>query len=178
MKTLVIHPEDRSTDFLKHVYAPLKEYTLIRSGDRKRVHAEIKNHDRIFMLGHGSQLGLLSVRQFEGIYVVDAQTVPLLRGKECVFIWCNADVFVNNHRLKGFFSGMFVSELVEAYMMGIPHATNRQVEESNDHFAKAVGLGLMRGLYHAYHQMMTTYEQLAQKNIVEHYNAERLYLVL
>ncbi len=29
MKTLIIHPDDRSTDFLRAIYSSLSEYTLI-----------------------------------------------------------------------------------------------------------------------------------------------------
>ncbi len=178
MKTLIIHPDDRSTDFLRAVYAPLKEYTLITMGTRKEVNKLIKEHDRIIMCGHGTPWGLLSVGKFEGSYIIDYNTVPLFEDRECVFIWCNADRFVNTYSLKGLYSGMFVSEVGEAIMMGLPRVPQNTVDESNDKFAQWLGEGIDKDLYHAYHKMMESYEKLAEKNPVAKYNSERLYLVL
>ena len=79
MKTLIIHPDDRSTDFLRAIYAPLKNYTLITMGTRKEVNELIKSHDRIIMCGHGTPYGLLSVGKFEGSFIIDYNTVPLNR---------------------------------------------------------------------------------------------------
>jgi len=178
MKTLVIHPEDKTTYFLKAVYSKLKNYTLITSGSKNEVNRAISSHDRIMMLGHGSSSGLLSVGQFEGIYVIDSETAPLLKEKECVFIWCHADKFVKAHGLKGLFSGMFVSEVVESRLVGIGKVPQEIVDESNSIFSYNLGLGIGRDLYHAYHRMMNVYERLAETNVVANYNARRLYIEL
>lgn len=178
MKTLIIHPSDRSTDFLRPIYQPLDQYTIITRGTRQEVNELIKTHDRIMMMGHGAPSGLFSVDQFDGSYVIDPYTVPLLEGKECVFIWCNADKFVNAYNLKGLYSGMFISELGEAMMMGLGVVARSTLDESNNTFAKLLGEGINRNLYHAYHRMMNSYEQLAESNPVAKYNSERLYLVL
>ncbi len=178
MKTLIIHPDDRSTDFLRAIYAPLKNYTLITMGTRKEVNELIRSHDRIIMCGHGTPYGLLSVGKFEGSFIIDYNTVPLFEDRECVFIWCNADKFVSFYGLKGLYSGMFVSEVGEAIMMGLPKVPQKVVDESNDVFAKTLGEGIDRDLYHAYHRMMNTYERLAETNPVARYNSERLYLIL
>lgn len=178
MKTLIIHPNDRSTDFLRSIYWNLPEYTLITSGTRESVNKLIKEHDRIIMLGHGTPYGLLSVGQFEGGFIIDHNTIPLFGDKECVFIWCNADRFVNTYDLKGLYSGMFVSEVGEAMMMGLGVVPQRTVNESNDLFAKWLGEGMHRDLYHAYHRCMYRYEKLAERNPVAAYNADRLYMVL
>lgn len=178
MKTLIIHPSDRSTDFLKPIYSYLRNYTLITGGTRKEVNNLIKSHDRIIMMGHGSPYGLFSVNQFEGAYIIDCDTVPLFEDRECVFIWCNADRFVNAYNLKGLYSGMFVSEVGEAVAMGLGLVPQKVVNESNDIFAEMLGEGIGKTLYHAYHRMMNTYEQLAEFNSVAKYNSERLYLTL
>jgi len=73
---------------------------------------------------------------------------------------------------------MFVSEVGEAIMMGLPRVPQNTVDESNDTFAKLLGEGIDKDLYHAYHKMMESYEKLAEKNPVAKYNSERLYLVL
>ena len=63
MKTLVIHPEDKSTDFLSPIYAPITNKTVIKGGIYKsELQGLIESHDRIIMLGHGAPYGLLNPR--------------------------------------------------------------------------------------------------------------------
>jgi hypothetical protein len=115
MKTLVIHPDDRSTDFLKLIYEG-KDWTIINDHNvcrsRKQITELIKSHDRIIMMGHGYPGGLFFT-------CIDSGMVYLLREKFCVCIWCNADQFVNKYKLTGFFTGMFISEVGEAFANGI-----------------------------------------------------------
>lgn len=64
-KTLVIHPQDKSTDFLKVIYAGRDDYTIVTGGKTtEEVNELIKQHDHIIMMGHGTPQGLLSVGQF------------------------------------------------------------------------------------------------------------------
>jgi hypothetical protein len=66
MKTLVIHPKDRTTDFLKPIYHG-RGYTVITGGCTKAdVAKAIDEHDHIIMMGHGTPQGLLAVGQFNG----------------------------------------------------------------------------------------------------------------
>lgn len=77
----------------------------------------IESHDRVLMLGHGSPWGLLSTGQFPdaGLFIIDESMVlPLQNKTNSVFIWCNADQFVQRHGLSGLNSGMFISEVLEA----------------------------------------------------------------
>src|ERR1035437_860766 len=112
MKTLVIHPPDASTDFLKVIYEG-KDWALINTNpSTKFLKEQINLHDRIIMLGHGTEEGLLGF----GRYVIDSTLVYLLREKECVAVWCNADQFVGKYGLKGFYTGMIISEIDEALM--------------------------------------------------------------
>ena len=131
MKTLVIHPKDSTTDFLSEIYRE-KDWTIINTNISKKVLKEqIKTHDRIVMLGHGTEKGLLGFNKF----VIDSTWVYLLREKMCVCIWCNADVFVKKYGLKGFYTGMIISEYEEAIMYCVP--TN-SITESNTDFALAI----------------------------------------
>lgn len=93
----------------------------------------ISNHDRIIMLGHGSHMGLMG---FDG-FVIDSTFAHRLRHKKCVFIWCNADVFVANNRLSGFNTGMIISEYEEAVQFSVP-TTYQWIEHSNTMFAEAI----------------------------------------
>jgi len=133
MKTLVIHPDDRSTDFLSQIYEG-RGFTVItkhkRDLPKNKFIQEIKNHDRIIMMGHGYPGGLFMSH-------IDSTLVYLLREKECVCIWCNADQFVNRYGLKGFFTGMFISEVSEAGWFNIK-TTQEAVDYSNELFTRLV----------------------------------------
>lgn len=91
MKTLVIHPSDISTDFLKPIWEKIPDATVIRSNSvgKGELRKKIKEHDRIICLGHGNEQGLFGKNRF----IVDSTFVQLLRNKDCMFVWCNADVF-------------------------------------------------------------------------------------
>lgn len=133
MKTLVIHPKDSTTDFLCEIYSD-KDWTVINTNiSKKLLKDKIKSHDRVVMLGHGTEKGLLGFDK----YVIDSALVYLLREKICVCIWCNADEFVKKYGLKGFYTGMIISEYEEAIMFCI--STNPQwITESNTDFALAI----------------------------------------
>jgi hypothetical protein len=134
MKTLVIHPDDRSTDFLKEIYKD-KDWTVINDYDIcksiKQITELIKNHDRIVMMGHGHPGGLF-------MSCINSDLVYLLREKECVCIWCNADKFVERYGLKGFYTGMFISEVGEAWYYNI-EIDQASVDYSNNLFVTNFG---------------------------------------
>jgi hypothetical protein len=148
MKTLVIHPKDKSTDFLIPIYMNLKSFpdfddvTIIRGGVTKdEVRELIKQHERVIMLGHGSPSGLFGVGQFgQSGMIIDHSMVEALSNKpNNIYVWCNADKFMEYFpTLQGFYSGMFISEVGEARMYNII-ASQEIINESNDLFAKLVG---------------------------------------
>ena len=179
MKTLIIHPDDRSTDFLRSIYRDLKDATVITSDvPRKELHHLIEQHEQVVMLGHGSPGGLFNVARIgDGLFTISRNEVPLLRDKQCVFIWCHADQFVREHRLKGLSSGMFISEVSEAMWCRVP-ATQDEVDTSNDRFAQRLGEALAASEDHQQilEHVATDYETLAMVNPVAAYNAERWYL--
>lgn len=180
MKTLVIHPKDKSTDFLKPIYDGIEDKTVITGGlTQEQIHELIGQHDRIIMMGHGCPLGLFGVFQFpkhDGL-IIDVKTVPFLKNKDCFFIWCNADKFVNHYGLKGFYSGMFISEVEEAYGCYIPHHPNMKeiVNESNDGFSKILGENINNQTEDVFYTVKRLYETLADSNLVAKYNYDRLY---
>src|SRR5690606_14597319 len=102
--------------FLSDIYLD-KNYTIITTNTSKSfLKEQIQSHDRIVMLGHGNENGLFGFDRF----VIDSNFVYLLREKICVCIWCNADVFVKKYRLKGFYTGMIISEYDEALLYCVP----------------------------------------------------------
>jgi hypothetical protein len=197
MKTLIIHPDDRSTDFLKPIYENVTDATVVTGGlTKSEVYKLIEQHDRIYMMGHGSPGGLFSMGKFlpdplnpynslkaNLVYkgwshgsIIDHDTVSLLENKECIFIWCNADQFVKKHNLKGLYSGMFISEVGEAHYCGLPNTPQSIVDVSNDSFARWMGENANMALNEIYHNTMDNYEVLAMDNPVADYNAQRLCL--
>ena len=138
MKTLIIHPEDSSTNFLKPIYETVPVKTVVTGGMSKETLKElIRCHDRIVMLGHGSPWGLLSVGRFPGAgqHIVDYSMAGLLKTKKNnVFIWCYAQEFVEDNDLEGFYSGMFISEVLESKKMGLTGIVQSVVDQSNDSF--------------------------------------------
>ena len=182
MKTLVIHPEDRSTDFLKPIYENVSDASIIHGGVSKtQIKQLITEHDRIMMMGHGSPSGLFSCAKFGGDndysgFIIDQTMVEELSSKECIFIWCNADQFVTKHNLKGLYSGMFISEVGEATYCGLPGTPQSVVDTSNDSFARWMGENVNMALNEIYHNTMDNYEVLAMDNPVADYNAQRLCL--
>ena len=185
MKTLVIHPKDKSTDFLKPIYADLDDVTLVTGGwSQDQIKEAIQTHDQVMMMGHGSPNGLFAVGRFPikdsfSGYVIGSGLVETLAQKDnSIFIWCNADQFINKHDLKGFYSGMFVSEVGEAFYCKVPSFTQEAVDESNNTFARQLGecLGATRAPEEIHAQIREQYGQLAEHNLIAEYNHKRLYV--
>lgn len=179
MKYLIIHPEDPTTTFLKKIYAPIKNKTVI-TGDiaKSKLRKLIDAHDQVLMLGHGSPMGLLSVNQFmdTGSYIIDESEADSLRKKtNNIFIWCHANFFVNKHGLAGFNSGMFISEVDEANYCGFYGANWNLIEESNKSFVSTVSSNIHQPLPVFYKSVLHEYAVLAKTNPIAKFNLERLF---
>ena len=180
MKTLVIHPDDRSTDFLRPIYQNIKGATVLtKDVSKDQLEKEIRSHDQILMMGHGSPGGLFNYSGVgKGSYAVGKDQVPLLEGKRCIFIWCNADQFVKRHQLNGIYTGMFISEVSEANYCKVP-TDQGTVDSSNLEFARLLGTQLTEApadYKNIFDYMDREYGQLAQVNEVAAYNHQRWYL--
>lgn len=179
-RTLIIHPEDKSTLFLTQIYESIKKKSIIKGNITKdELRIIIPGYDRIIMCGHGTPMGLMSVGQFGADtrgYIIDESFVPVLRGKECIFIWCNSDRFVEFHKLKGFYTGMFVSEYGEADYCGIRYVKKGQVEESNGAFAAIMKTHINKSPKVILKSVLRSYGVLGEVNPVAAYNNSRLYL--
>lgn len=179
MKTLVIHPKDRSTAFLTRMYEHLNDVTVVTGGTTKdTVRHMVDDHDQVMMLGHGTPFGLMSVGQFKGAYghVVDHSFRDALRRKDnSIFVWCNADEFVKWEKLKGFHTGMFISEVSEARWNRIM-ASQDEIDESNDTFARIVGEVHEAAPSDLHGAVKERYGKLAARSPVAKFNHERLYV--
>jgi hypothetical protein len=190
MKTLIIHPDDRSTDFLCPIYLTgsgrprFDDVSIFRGGQHvDEVKEAIRTHDQVIMMGHGSPYGLFSMGLFEGTnyrpwVIIGQDTVDLLKQKDNnIFIWCNADQFVNKYKLKGFYTGMFISETGEAAYCGLPGTSQETVDESNNGFVDIFRDAILetREARLLLEQTNDRYSLIAKNNPVANYNYNRLY---
>jgi hypothetical protein len=179
MKTLIVHPKDDSTTFLDIVYAPIENKTVVTGGISKTELIKlIEEHDRVMMMGHGSPGGLFNIGRFtgSGAYVIDSTIVPyLIEKKDNVFIWCNADRFVDFWGLEGFYSGMFISETGEATYCGLPGTKQEVVDESNYGFCNIIAKYINEKTDVIYENVKKEYGVIAESNPVALYNHNRLY---
>lgn len=147
--TLVIHPSDRSTDFLKAIYED-KGFDVITDPniDRKKLNSEIKKHDNIIMMGHGTPAGLINPEFFFGSmlkspypYVIDKTHAELLKKKNTISIWCNSDKYyeINGISDGNLHTGMIISEVAEElYILNKYELDEDEILENMNLFAKAV----------------------------------------
>ena len=178
MKTLIVHPDDRTTDFLKPIYQRLSNTTILTGGSYSSAEMNqlIDNHDQVIMLGHGWEHGLLSRGVFtHGGYIIDEANVEALKRKSnSVFIWCYAEEFVARNQLKGICTGMFISEPLEAIMHKVDYVDS-DIDFSNELFSRLLGDSLVqsRCVQEAYYSVFRGYTCPANNNHVLAYNAER-----
>lgn len=180
MKTLIIHPTDKTTDFLKPIYKNIPNKTLVTGGNTKDQLKElILKHDRTIMMGHGCPSGLFGVGQFPDTrgLIIDKTFVDVLSEGENIYIWCNSHRFVNDFGLKGFYSGMFISEVGESEYCGIPSEQN-VVDESNDGFSNILSKYVTESIDTIFHRVRKEYGLLTSHNRIARYNHQRLFVNL
>ncbi len=177
--TLVIHPQDSTTVFLETIYRDVPNKTVVTSGVKKKeLLLMAEGFDRIMMMGHGFPWGLSSVDVFRCLShtIVDKSWVPLLtRKKDPLFIWCHADQFVMYHELKGFYTGMFISEQEEAEYCGLQGISQEAVDESNDAFSSILAKYIHLDSKTIFKNVRKEYGKFAAKNPVADFNVKRLF---
>jgi len=130
------------------------------------------------MLGHGSPDGLFSVGQFEtdNSLIVDSSLISLLAEREeNIYIWCHANKFVERYNLKGFYTGMFISEFLEVVYCQLPLVEDDIIDESNNAFSSIVSKYINESKSVIYKKVLEEYQIIANKNLVAAYNIERLF---
>ena len=161
---LVIHPDDRSTDMLKAVYEG-KGFDVITDGSisQDELIKAIEEHDTIIMLGHGTPYGLLAVDKNIGFigYLIHDGHADLLKTKKTYSMWCHSDAYFERHGMKGFHSGMIISEEMEALMYGIEGYSDKDIAES------------LMPLMYAMHDTLEMDDFMEMKRIIlERYNSD------
>ena len=92
--------------------------------------------ETLLAFGHGTPYGLLNA-YMDG-YVIDCLMEDMLRNREVIGIWCYASMFGERARLKGFFTNMFISNPMEADLMGCGNWDEEVLFEQNKKFAVAI----------------------------------------
>lgn len=165
-KTLVIHPQDPTTDFLCGIYEGLGFDEERKNFDWLSLLMAIPRYDRIILLGHGSPRGLA---HYSGT-IIDRSLSSILKGREVIAIWCHAKSYMEEVGLRGFYTDMFISEVREAEYYNVP-ATQNQIDESNQLFAKLVRQNLDNP--NRLNTILLGYQ--SQSNHVINYNNQRLF---
>ena len=167
MDTLVLHLDDRTTDFLMVIYAGCGYPVVSGAINPADLADKIKTARRVFLLGHGGPGGLFA-RNFN---INDDFGCLLGEKQEGLYIWCNADAYAVRHALTGLVSGMFISEVAEARLFGIT-VTQSEVDDSNYFFSSVVRHVLGAGL--PLSEVKERYDSAACP--IVQFNRERLYV--
>lgn len=178
MKITVIHPTDSTTDFLNPIYSELNQAKVINGKlTQTQICKNLKESNRVIMLGHGTPEGLLSVGQFksDALYVIGSNHADILKNNENnVYIWCHADKYVEKNKLNGFYTGMFISELTEAIAYNVWDATPEDIEISNNLFAEAVSKNIKLSAHDLLTEVVKIYGSIQHSNPVVNYNIKLL----
>lgn len=137
---LVIHPTDNTTAMLGTLYEGVPGVKLLtqraNSAEVSSCLNHLPCHERIMLLGHGSDKGLYSRVDdtkpvFDRIIVGHRHAYYLRRhGGNIMAVWCNADLFGRANGLHGLFSGMIVTEMSEAVEYGIATTVDELATEN------------------------------------------------
>ena len=151
---LVVHPIDVTTNMLCLLYEGTEACRLTQHHSRAEVKHAL-NHaapkERILLLGHGNDQGLLSRTnenggEYDRLIISHSHSYYLRRhGHNLVGIWCNANLFAHAEGLHGLFSGMIITEMSEAEEYGIP-TTPEELERENIKLAQRLRALLEEGM--------------------------------
>lgn len=99
--------------------------------------------DTILFLGHGTPDGLLSPNWEDGIFLLDAGNVHLIRARNVYCCWCYASAFCETYGLHAFATSMFISNTGEAYYCGISEIDSTSIHDQNERYMRQIN-GLLR----------------------------------
>ena len=126
------------------IYEGIDNVTLFDSWEQReeilKAIAAAPREEPILLLGHGSPAGLYDMRY--GLVIRNSDADLLKDRPNLVGIWCYASDYAYAHGLKGFFSGMFISEEPEAWVNGVD-ATPEEIDGKAWDFSERFG-GMLR----------------------------------
>ena len=131
---------------LSLIYEDIQDVTLFDSCKQReeilKAIAAAPREEPVLLLGHGSPYGLFDMRY--GLIIKDSDANILKDRPNLVGIWCYASSYAHKHGLKGFFSGMSISEETEAWVNDV-EAEAEEIDEKAWDFARRFGDMLRAG---------------------------------
>lgn len=179
---LIIHPNDETTDFLKESYQHLENKLIVNDPlfPKSQLRRLIRECDNIILLGHGSEFGLfssISKRQRFDRIIVGSELVDELRKKNNVIgIFCHARNFFEKYNIKGFATGMFISDLYEADMYSLP-LDDDWINESNTALVDTLIEGYNKNQEELYHLFDKNFSKLSENQIADFNLTEMKYFL-
>lgn len=132
---------DGSINFLNILIEPSNSSIYNRNHSSSNIINGIKSANIVYLLGHGTDYGLLSRPNIEkdfDRFLIEGKHVQFLKDKTCIGIFCFANKFALKYKLHGLFSGMIISEVEEAndYIQYFPE--NEEVSKCNEQFVSSL----------------------------------------
>ena len=113
---------DTDTAVLRNLWNGMPDVKVVEIGKftrnaRRMVDEAIAQEtEMLVMCGHGTPEGLINPNFTDyDRYLVDRRNKDLIRAKSIVGIWCHAKDFAERYGVRGFWSSMFISNLMEAH---------------------------------------------------------------
>ena len=129
------------------LYEGLEGVTLFDSYKQRKelleAIAAAPREEPVLLLGHGCPGGLYDLRY--GLIITNADAELLKDRPNLIGIWCYASSYAYANGLKGFFSGMFISEKPEAIANDV-EATAEEVDTKVWDFSRRFGELIRAGL--------------------------------
>lgn len=117
---------DNDTAVLRNLWNGMPDVKVVEIGKftrnaRRMVDEAIAQEtEMLVMCGHGTPEGLINPNFTDyDRYLIDRRNKDLIRAKSIVGIWCHAKDFAERYGVRGFWSSMFISNLMEAHVNGI-----------------------------------------------------------
>ena len=125
--------EDTST--FARVYEGLDDCTLLINPNRSEVEKILTERptETLLCFGHGTPYGLFDEKL--QTYLIDSNSLPLLRQREMIGIWCYAATFGERNGLRGFFTDMFISNRNECIWNRCGYYSDEEIFVENEKFA-------------------------------------------
>lgn len=132
MTAILSNCGDNDTAVLRNIWNKIPDIQVIEVGKgvkRSDIDEALKKEEDLLILaGHGYPAGLFGAGDFDDNCIIDSKNSSLIKAKKVIGIWCHASSFAKSMGLKGFFSGMFISNKTEAsFYLGGSEYENEEI---------------------------------------------------
>ena len=131
-------------------------------------------YDTLILAGHGSIYGLLFPDYNYGTYVVHENNVHLIHARNVIFSFCYASTFLINNHIRGFATGMFISNEKEAYDNGILNYCQDEINLNSRQFQNEINW-LLRNEIPLNEWTMRLGAHMDIENAIDVFNRQGLY---